>query len=111
MDSDPSRPILEKLKNLLIELDRKPRSFQASLGAIVGFAIAFPTIQLVKNIAFTLGVIVLGLSSMNKFVLDVSILPVPGSNIYFDHFKAVVVEYAIFCTGFVAGYLIGMKFA
>lgn len=96
-------------KKLMKELSKKPKSYQLFVGAVVGFVVAFPTIQLVKAFAFVLGVIVLGLSIMNKFVLDIPVT-VSTPNLHLDRFKSIVMENAIFFTGFTSGYLMGVKF-
>lgn len=105
---DPIRPIRQGFRKLMRELNKKPKSYQLFVGAVVGFVVAFPTVHLVKAFAFVLGVIVLGLSIMNKFVLEI---PVQTPNLHIDRFKSVVMENAIFFTGFLSGYLIGMRFA
>lgn len=90
------------------ELDRKPKGYQLFVGAVVGFVLAFPTFQLAKACAFVMGVIVLGLAIMNKFILEI---PLPTPNLHLNRFKSIVLENAIFFTGFTSGYLIGIKFA
>lgn len=104
---DILRPIQHGFRALLKELNNKPKSYQLIVSAIVGFVLAFPTIHLVKAFAFVTGVVVLGLSMMNKFVLDI---PVQTPNLHLDRIKALVLENAVFCTGLTSGYLIGMKF-
>lgn len=102
------KPVRQGFNRLMKELSKKPKSYQLMVGACIGFVVAFPTIQLVKALAFVLGVVVLVLSIMNKFVLEI---PVRTPNLHLDRLKAVFLENAVFFTGVFSGYLIGMRFA
>lgn len=102
------KPVRQGFKRLMKELNKKPKSYQLMVGATIGFVVAFPTIQLVKALAFVLGVVLIVLSIMNKFVLEI---PVPTPNLPLNRLKSIFMENTVFFTGVFSGYLIGMRFA